>query len=462
MAAKKKTIKVAAVPPTKPLDYVLWDGTDAIDSQVLGKGLSRLGWTNQVDSNDQFAIKAPAMPAVLQPAGASGLDISKELLWRGMFELPQAVLGEPLQGNGARHAGSIIAVSAHGVPGFMFSESLVPLAMSRPMSTTATSWTELPGNWSYQTSPTWPAKTKVAIFSACRQLQGKPQQFYWSETMRGSDPPHAILSYRDTAPPADVGVGINERFLHSLAAGKTFLKAWKAAHAGSALSYRWAALCHEAAVDDTLVDWMSLGSFPARPNPKGKILYFDADTPAGREVHRVTADVDCWLTERGRSARIPPWYLLPTDCKLDLHIRILSLGESLQPDDRITIVASQIRPDYRAPFSVQDVLTIDGQDQLRQEGLLTTSQLFHRRSPEYGDDAYELIYRPAPWLRPLDVKGPELVLPIQVLSAPNEHYPIFYFYVGIAGAGKRTFGYQYGTPLHDAFQYCMFLLSRRR
>ena len=109
-----------------------------------------------------------------------------------------------------------------------------------------------------------------------------PQQFFWARTMRGSDPLHVLLSYRDTGPSAQASAAVNRRLLQHLKAGDPFVKAWKKAHSASSQSHRWAASCHEDAVDDTLADWIRLGHLPSRPDPKGTILYFDSDTPHGR------------------------------------------------------------------------------------------------------------------------------------------------------------------------------------
>ena len=459
---KGKTVRLAAVPAIKPLNYVLWDGTDPSDSQALGKGLSRLGWQNQVDATAQFATKAPNQPAVLQLAGADGFSTDDNLLFKGMFQVPQAVFGSALPGDSSGHSGCIVAVSGHGVPGFMFSESLLPIAMSRPIETTASDWRHSLGNWKYAPTPVWTdPKTKVVILSACRQLQGAPQQFFWARTMRGSDPLHVLLSYRETGPSAQASAAVNGRLLQHLKAGDPFVKAWKKAHSASSQSYRWAALCHDDAVDDTLADWMRLGHLPSRPDPKGTILYFDADTPNGRAVQEVRPDVDCWLTPRGDSARLPPWCLCANDVPVDLHVSLLAPGQRLQPEDRVFVVASQVRPDYFGPFSIQNLFTIEGQDALIQQGILKTARLIHEDAPDYGDDAYEITIRTTAGAPALAADGRSLTIPIKLGRAQNEHIPLFYFHVAIAGSGNRRFGVQSGRPIIDAFQFGMFRLPWR-
>jgi len=447
------------VPPAKPLSYVLWDGTDPADSQVLGRALARLGWVNQVDGHAPLATVASNQPPVLQPAGVDGLTISEDLLFRGMFEFPQAVLGKPLRGDSSGHSGSIVAVSGHGVPGFMFSESLLPIAMSRPIEATSADWRTSPGRWHYATQPRWTSPdTKVVIFSACRQLQGAPQQFFWSQTMRGSDPVHAILSYRQTAPSAQASAGVNRRLIKYLRAGDTFVKAWQKSHSASSQSYRWAALCHEASVGDTLVDWMHAGRLPSRPDSNGTILYFDADIPNGRPVVEPVPDIDCWLTPRGMSDRLPPWYLCGNGATLDLHIRLLQPGLRLQAEDRIFIIASQVRHDYFGPFRIQDLFTFEGQDSLFNQGVLGTHRMIHQEAPGYGDDTYGLTVRPAVGSPPLDPDACGITIPIKLGRAQNPHIPLYYFHIALRGAGGREAGIRTGHPLSDAFQFGMFLL----
>jgi hypothetical protein len=457
MAGPTKTV---AVPKVPPLDFVLWDGTDPVDSYALGRGLVNLGWRNQVKRGDQLALAGRrGAPFVLQPAGRDGKTTDGSLMLRGMFEFPRAVLGASLRGDSAGHTGNIVAVSGHGVPGFMFSESLVPLAMSRPMETTASSLAGSAGHWSYQSTPVWAgSSTKVVIFSACRQLQGKPQQFYWSQTMRTPSPVHMILSYRETGPIADASAGVNQRFFKHARDGKTLLEAWWRAHSASTQVRRWAALCYEACVDDKLRDWAKSGSLPSHPDPKGTILYFDSDTPNGVAVVQVTPDVDCWLTSRGSSARLAPWTLCANNALMDLHIQVLGPAGQLKVGDRIAIMASQVRPDYFGPFDIRNLFIIDRQTELVTKSLLASRRVIHDDYPEYGEDTYVLTINPLEGTPPVNADNRSITIPITLGQAQNEHIPLYYFHIAIGGEDGRRYGMKSGQPLLDDFQFGMFLL----
>ncbi len=426
-----------------------------MDSQALGQGLQRARWVNQVRSGDQFAI-AKGGPAVLQPAGADGFSEDDTLLFRGMFEIPLSVLGNPLRGDSAGHSGDIVAVSGHGVPGFMFSESIIPIGMSRPIETSASDWRTSIGRWTYSSRQRWkrPAP-KIALFSACRQLQGQPQQFYWSQAMRSAEPVRMILSYHETAPAAGSSASVNRRFVRHLRQGATFLDAWRRAHPGAGLARRWAALCFEASTSDTLNEWMHSGAPPSQPDPASDILYFDDQHPSGRVVVEPRQEVDCWLTPHGSRDRLPPWYLCANDAAVDLHIRLLDAAARLQQDDRIFVASSQVRPDYFGPFRIQDLFRFDGQDSLINNGLLRSSRRIHAALPEFGDDTYQITVRTSGPTAP-DSDGQGITLPIRLGRAQNEHIPLYYFHVAIRGNG-RQFGMK-GTLLEDEFQFGMFRL----
>jgi hypothetical protein len=436
---------------------VLWDGTDPVDSQALGKGLDRLGWKNQVKKGDKLAQTASGQPSVLQPAGAKGFDLSNELMFRAMFEFPQALLGKPLKGDGAGHMGSMVAYSGHGVPGFMFSESLLPIGMSRPIETSAADVANAVGNWSYTSSPSWGAPTpKIALFSACRQLQGRREQYFWSQTMRTSDPVRMILSYRNTGPAAESSARVNRRFFRFLRAGETFIDAWKHAHPGANLSERWAALCYEASVGDKMTDWMRKGEFPSKPAPASKILYFDSKTTGGREVKAVTYELDCWLTYQGSAGKVPPWYLFGNDSDVDIHVQLVDPAARMVPGDRLFLVASQVRPDYFGPFGIQGLVKLEGQDALMAAGKLKTSRRIHGNYPDYGDDTYELTLGSSGHTAP-SADGRSVKLRARLGKAQNEHIPLYYFHVAVRGSGGHNYGMK-ADVLEDEAQFGMFRL----
>lgn len=240
------------------------------------------------------------------------------------------------------------------------------------------------------------------IFSACRQLQGKPQQSYWSQTMRTPSPVHMILSYRETGPIAEASAVMNQRFIKYARDGKPLVEAWRRAHSASTQVRRWAALCYEACVDDKLRDWAKLGGLPSHPDPKGTILYFDSDTPNGVAVVQVTPDVDCWLTTRGSSARLAPWTLCANNALMDLHIQVLDPAGQLKGGDRIAIMASQVRPDYFGPFDIRNLFIINRQTELVTKSLLASRRVIHDDYPDYGEDTYVLTIKPSEGTPPVN------------------------------------------------------------
>jgi hypothetical protein len=63
-------------------------------------------------------------------------------------------------------------------PGFHVQQQRYPDCQPRPITVTNTTW-------SFPLAA-WKMNTKLVIFSACRQLAGRPQQFRWSQRMRGA------------------------------------------------------------------------------------------------------------------------------------------------------------------------------------------------------------------------------------------------------------------------------------
>ena len=181
------------------------------------------------------------------------------------------------------------------------------------------------------------------------------------------------------------------------------------------------------------------------------------------EPREVRPDVDCWLTPRGDSARLPPWYLCANDVQIDLHVSLLASGQRLQPEDTISVIASQVRPDYGGYFCIQDLFTFDGQDALIKQGVLKTSRQIHDDVPDYGDDTYELTIRPVPGVPRLATDGRSITIPIKLGRAENDHIPLYYFHVAIVGQGGRSFGLQMDRqPVIDAFQFGMFRLPLKQ
>ena len=58
-----------------------------------------------------------------------------------------------------------------------------------------------------------------------------------------------------------------------------------------------------------------------------------------------------------------------------------------------------------------------------------------------------------------DQSGRHVKLPIQLGARQNDHYPVFYFYVGILCANGDRFGTMRGGPLEDEYQHAGFWLG---
>ncbi len=463
--------------PRVPLEYLLWDGTDPVDSQALGEGLRRLRWENLLhDSPAGEEFVTPRRPRCFQPAGEHGTDFSLPLWMRGMFEFPRTFL-DPMHHNRGDNRPNLLAYSGHGIPGFMFSESMILICSSRPMIGPL-------DRWSFVLSPQWNHPSlKVVLFSACRQLSGRPQQWLWSQAMRGANPMHMILSYRETAPAASASAGINQRFLGNLQNRQPFVEAWKNAHNTANLSVRWAALCYRTAVNDRLDEWIRSGSLSSRPDPRTEeILYFDNDNGAGRVVQEPTQHLDCWLSPRGNSTRIPPWFLIHPNIQLDLHIEFLpSSHQHFEDGDELWIAAIQVRPDYAGAseqpphqnFDIRLLFTIDVSPDPLVNGTARVAGRIHNRSHGWSsanEDVYTIrIDRSLGWLNP-NATWTHLKIPIRLHSRFNDHLPIFYFMLRVKKTAQRR---AFGIPiimaggeeiadqdrLIDDFQYAVFVLT---
>lgn len=431
-----------AVAPRPRLSFVMWDGTEAVDSVVLARGLhSRFGFRNLLDlpGADLTHVTGNARrPRVFQPAGPEGFDHEHDPTFerRGMFEYPADFARGPQHGTGQYP--HFVAYSGHGMPGFMFANSELLMVSSRPMQSRAPTWVASRGQWSFDASARWSnPNTKVVLLSACRQLQGRPEVFRWTERMRGSDPLHVILAYHQTAPAAGVSAGVNRRFLEQLANGRSFVEAWKRAHPSANLSARWAALCYADSVGDTMREWVRTGTFASRPDPvNGQILYFDSDTPNGVAVTERAPVFDCWVTPPGTSERVPGWYIIRGAARAELHIQLLEAGQRFETGDVLSVFLTQVRHDYGGPFSIDTVFAFLQDPGLRRAGSLRTSRRVH--DDYYGNDCYELTL-PASIPAPMRLSSDRRTLTIPIVFSstnPNDHLPIFYFQVALKGPSK--------------------------
>jgi len=471
---------IPARPPS--LQFLLWDGTKPRDSYELGNGLSALRWGNLLHDSPPSEFSPPNRnrPRVFQPAGADGNkwpDAAGHLTsgtfsvahWqRGMYEFPRTFF-DPTHHNRGDDRPNFLAYSGHGIPGYMFAESMLLVCSSRPMIGDFT-------NWHFVSNPRWnhPA-IKVVLFSACRQLCGKPQQFLWSEAMRGTNPVHTILAYRNTAPSADASADINRTLLQNLRREQPFVQAWKNAHSGPGLRRRWAALCYEAAKTDRFDRWTRTGTLPTISDTTGPILYFDSDHDypnTGRVVQRPTQHFDCWLTMRNDAQRIPPWMLFGPNKDLELHIELLQAGQRFEDGDRLWIAAIQVRPDYGGPFNIRSLFTIAGTPDPPAIGAVPSFGKLHDRSVGWGSGDHDVyIFQIAPSLSWLHRTSPtHLRIPIRLKSQFNNHLPIFYFMLCLKKArGGTAFGIPTTTIggeeiadqqlLVDDFQFAVFVLG---
>ncbi|MBL8236259.1 MAG: hypothetical protein JNM66_02490 [Bryobacterales bacterium] len=470
-----------ARPPVQ-LQYLMWDGTDPVDSKTLARELARrFRCVNLLDDSPATAFGVADSPRCFLPCGAEGRLFSDGLWLVGLFESPIHFF-EPQHANAGGDFPAILQFSGHGIPGFMFSESSVLIAASRPLKLGSFSpsaglrWTFIGKGWN---NPS----TKVVICSACRQLAGRPQQFLWSERMRGAaHRVHVMLSYRNTAPAAATSARINRAFVAGLAAGKTFLRAWNDAHGGG-LQHRWAALVYRSAIDDTMREWVRDGSLPSAPEADEDILYFDEDTPAGRVVTRPSPDFNATMEFHSSPSgttpplaagnMMPPWTRVKagTQVKVFLHF----LTSTFQDRDVVWVSALQVRPDYAGPFQIDQVIRFAGHAGLIASGDVFMQGRVHDERAGYKADTYTDLYgftvtRAAMPVGTLDATFSTLTLDMEITGVPNDHLAVFYLMFRVE-RGNTEFGIPTdldGTGLLrianqrrliDEEQFCVFVVD---
>ena len=458
--------------PPVPIKYLLWDGTDPVDSYALGNGLEQRfrceNLLNYSPATEEFCSTASKnKPRVFQPSGPTGATSGAPLFFRSRGEFPNEFFN-PTHHNSLSQGPDILAYSGHGVPGFMFSESANLIATSKPITDTPTSWT-------FTTNPTFQSpKTRLVIFSACRQLAGRPQQFLWASAMRGAGPVHCILSYRNTAPAANDSAAINKTFVANSASGQSFVNAWKNAHTSGDLPRRWAALCYRSAVNDSLLDWAQTGSLKSTPATSEDILYFDNQNPSGRVVTQPTRVLDMNISTHTGSgdAVAPPWSLITPRDKLTLTIKWTDASNNFMDGDTVWITAFQVRPDYFGPFNIYRLFVIEGDD----TGQILPSSYCHDASRGWkpGDytDTYEfdIDRKNMKWCSP-DATWNSLAMQITIGSEQNDHLQMYYLMMRIQ-RGSQQFGIPATiarkgaqpvisqTQLVDDFQFCQFILHQ--
>jgi hypothetical protein len=367
----------------------------------------------------------------------------------------------------------------------MFSESTVLVCASRPPGGAVNSWNSKRSHVDFLGIVPWDnPSTKVVLFSACRQLAGRPQQFFWSHWMRGKNRVHTILSYRETAPAASTSADINNAFVAALKRGDPFVKAWRSAHSGGGLKKRWAALSYRSAVDDRMDKWAKTGSLSSTPADGEDILYFDEDHKSGRVVSEPDQVLDCFLTFKSSTRptvtpltngmRLVPWYPLRKEMRLNLHLKWMDPAGAFQTGDIVWLALLQVRPDYGGPFDIEQILQIDNFSTLFSHGEVFTLGRIHNAKTGWVPDDYSDLYQfeidrsGMSWLTH-DSKWNEIVIPVTVGNAINDHVPVYYFMVRIQRDGtnigipteihKKT-GLEIAdqSRLPDDFQYQMFVL----
>jgi hypothetical protein len=459
--------------PAVPLHYLLWDGTDAVDSFALGTGLETqfrcIDLLNDSPTTEEFcSTAAKGKPRVYEPCGKDGSFFDMARYFRGMTEFPQTFF-DPTHHNKGDDRPDILAYSGHGIPGFMFSERNILVGSTRPITASNISdRINLAATWAFVPTPQWNnANTKLVILSACRQLAGRPQQFLWSQKMRGASPVHAILTYRNTAPGAPSSAVINNGFIANCAKGQTLVEAWKNAHTAGDLPSRWAALCYRSSVTDKLSEWAKSGTLSAPANDE-TILYFDSQNLSGTPVVEPKPVLDCWLT--AGKAVIPPWFPLQPGDKLLLHVKWTDPKQSFQDLDLVWIAAIQVRPDFGGPFDINQLFTIDGRSTKDGASIGAIGRCHDPKG--WPPDSYFDLYN-----FPIKLSGMtflnfvssanEISIPITMGSFSNKRHPVYYFMVRVERNGTE-FGIptKPGPPrvadqakLIDDFQFSVFLLD---
>lgn len=508
--------KTPAKPPVR-LKYLLWDGTDPEDSKALGDGLEgRFRWQNLlVDSpkNEEFVVKGP--PRIFQPdyEGSVPSDYNDRFKRGGVkFEFPRAFF-DPTHHNAGGVRPNLLAFSGHGMPGFMFGGNNILICSSRPVTPDAENARNL---WEFERRPVRPSRLpykwddpsiKIVLMSACRQLQGKPQQFYWSQAMRGSNPVHMILGYHDTAPGASTSARINRQFLGYLYGtdgtnGQSILNAWRNAHVRVKWP-GWAALCYESCVGDRLDYWTSNGTLASTPDPAGTIRYFDSGNldnenvdskhlddgkfdsdKSGIEVKEPKQHLDCFLTDRGDPVPYPPWRTFNENHPLDLHVQFIRPEESFHNGDEVWVSVVQVRPDFEAYFDIKELILFDVDhpaDNPLTTGHVQPGLLVHTNYGGFVADTYRFtVDRGASfsWVR-YDSNFNELTIPIKMGKLgndrhPNDRHPQCYFMIRVSDRDSRKWWQvprEFGIPtvgtgdaiqadqdrLIDDFQFSVFL-----
>jgi hypothetical protein len=468
--------------PTQ-LQYLAWDGTDPQDSIRLAQDLARsFRCINLLDDSPSGEFGVIGSPRIFQPCGKDGTDRT-DLLWvRGMFEFPRTFFN-PVHNNAGGDLPAILQYSGHGIPGFMFSQNGILIVTSRAMNGTRSPTGSL--DWKFVDDAWNNPSTKVVILSACRQLQGKPQQFLWSNRMRGgANRVHTILGYRETAPLAKTSADINDVLIANLRKGQSFITAWRGAHVAAGIPRNWAALAFKSSVNDRMDHWVRDGALPAEPAVDEDILYFDEANRSGRVVKTPTPDFSMDMTFVVGTAAIPafpalipgdvvpPWTILRPGTFVNLRLRFIT--DTFQDGDTVWIGLIQVRPDYHAPFDIMRIIKFINQDDVvLKTGIVQVLGRLHDISRGWKPDEYNDVYsfeidNKGMSFASLDSSKKALTIPMVIGNDPkNGGYAIFYMMVRVEREGK-VFGIPTvkhgGLPVADPAklidepQFCVFNL----
>jgi len=324
-----------------PLHFLGVDVTDALDTVAWGHlWNAKFGWRNllweldkdSADSQRRVDKSHPGLPIVrlvrkdragtryadtcLLPQGIDAKGTDK--LWSGADEaanmaeinaacgFTQTFLLMPgadkatssLNDTGTGLAADVIYISSHGQSTGDMTGDIYVADPIFSVSKAAASGAQFSGvGW--------------LLLSNCSTLKASTYED-WLKLMTGPNPLRGVVGFQDTCPLAEGSVKIFTRFIRRLAKGKTFLRSWAEALEVSGLGDRWIVLCHENAVDDTIIGF-NTRTLKAIP-PTSKVLKFDKADPTGVEVLPVPDPFEAFWSKGG--TRITPANRLDSGHKL--------------------------------------------------------------------------------------------------------------------------------------------------
>jgi hypothetical protein len=314
--------EITIKPPSSDLFYVTIDGTRAIDSLAIGQLWQKFGWKNLLSGLNasttdtgrrtdtahsvlpiRFLSETQQLGAakkgnsfadiVIMPEGPDGGGVdpgnwpstsksgnaaqinAANTFIQGFILAPACDPAASALGSGARLA-DLVYVSSHGVrTGDMFGTASNEIDEVDPFFILAKA-AAAGGKF---------AGVKWLILSNCNTLVDETHND-WLTLMTTSTSFRGILGYHGTSVPADASSGADVTFVNQLATGKSLKDAWRQANTSWGMADRWVVMCHDAAKDDTIVEWNdgTLSAVPFTPAPVIKL--FDEKNLSGVAVAR--------------------------------------------------------------------------------------------------------------------------------------------------------------------------------